>query len=61
MSTNVAVDVAQQVLDKNRPVMANLSENYPKAKSFGMLSIFIISPKIVFGMFEITSSYQTSL
>ena len=58
MSTNVAVDVAQQVLDKYRPVMANLSENYPKAKSFGMLSIFI---RIAFGMLEITSSHQTSL
>ena len=55
------MDVAQQVLDKYRPVMANLSENFPKAKSFGMLSIFIVSPKIVFGMFEITSSHQTSL
>ena len=45
MSATVAVDTAQQVLDKYRPVMANLSENYPKAKSFGMLSISSFLPR----------------
>ena len=45
MSTPVAVDAAQQVLDKYRPVMANLGENYPKAKSIGMLNISSFLPR----------------
>ena len=61
MPTTVAVDTAQQVLDKYRPVMTNLSENYPKAKSFGTLSIFIIAPKMAFGMLEIVLHPHFSL
>lgn len=54
MPATVAVDTAQQVLDKYKPVMTNLRENYPKAKLFGMSSILIVALRLFFfGMIEI--------
>ena len=35
MPSTVTVDTAQEVLDKYRPIMTSLSDNYCKAKSIG--------------------------